>query len=778
MNTADDHHRKYYCGSKLEYDSFAARQPSFLQRNLRKVLDHHEHSLNILKNRSTNATSVSAATDMLSNNEHPRSLPSMDVLWAATKPTLRTLKVHPIHIIKKRWNPDGGRVQLPKLVAKPKPSGNPTWLPAPNLVQIRCNVHCRIYVHDAENDRLGDLLHTETHLADLIGVEDDKGDMDFSIDVKPFSITEDQMVTTQLANHNTNGGRRWKNKCQPQLVLSLAIDCFNSEDASQLLSVIDPDTSSDTILSPAQAQLRAHWKRLSAYPISTMSALRHYHHDPHGLSTCLNTKEVGYLLRADISWSPVTKSSGTPLAMCNRAMRVADPKKRIQPPTITHRSQICQITYIFDGGPLGSRSIIQTNFSCVFCLDRLPHPTFDRLHFHYLSFHDHFAFKVHKLTATQPNSLSRTVLIELAKPFYERASDNVCDEREIAWIKPETPFNLQKYLSESGSNTWASGKQLPLKTFPKTVKPSCMSNGATRLRTSFANAQSAPTPADRPPNVGPPEEVKEVPPRKRKRHTVPVIPNVTIFRAESKREVKPGEGLSESDAEPDDTWLRTKHGVEDFPQLTGAAREFAGLFDGYLLQDEPRNLANVHVCEAVVRFVRRFAVQLRQPHLLHELRRKLDELMDMGLISDEYAVYCLALIDGKIHERTNSGPAVKEEPSSGTSHIPPSTALPGHNKLDVIMIDDSDTEPGAEVSPAIFSQTNGHATDMQDTVYHAPHACVCGTVALGSHKVITCRNVVSSSHVDQEVDCSLTTGIALPTHRVPYGLCWSSKATT
>jgi hypothetical protein len=748
MNTAEDHHRKYHCGSKLLYDNFTHRQPVFLQRNIRKILDHHERSLNILKNRTTNATSVPAATDMLSNNENPRSLPSMEMLSDATKPTPRTLQVRPIHIIKKRWNPDGGRMQLPKLVAKPMLSDNPTWLPVPNVVQMKCNVHCRIHVHDVENDKLGDLLHTESHLANLTGVEDDKGEMDFSIDVKPFAVTEDQMLTIHLANHNTNSGRRWKPKRQPQLVLSLAIDCFNSEDASQLLSVIDPDNSLDTVLSPAQAQLRAHWKKLSAYPISTMSALRHYHHDPLGLSTCLNTKEVGYLLRAEISWSPVTKLSGGPLAMCNHIVRMSDVRMRPRPPTTTHHTQTCHITYVFDGGPIGSRSVIHAKFSCVFCPDRLPHPTFDRLHFHYLSFHDHFTFRVHKSAATDHDSVTRTVFIELAKPKYERASDNVCDEREITWINPETPFDLQQYLVEGGSNDWASGKQLPLKTFPKTTRPSYMSKGVARPKASFTDGQLALTTADRQPNVGPPEEVKDIPSRKRKRYVVPTIPNVTIFRAESKREVKPGEGLSESDAEPDDTWLRTKHGVEDFPQLTGAAREFAGLFDGHLLQDEPRNLANVHVCEAVVRFVRRFSVQLRQPHLLQELKRKLDELIDMGLISDEYAVYCLALVDEQKHEHTNGGPAVKEEPLSVTSHIPPSTTLPAHNKLDVIMIDDSDTEPGAEVSPATFPQTNGDDTDMQDTVYHAPHVCVCGTVALGSHKVITCRNVVSLSHAD------------------------------
>ncbi|KAG9989013.1 hypothetical protein KCU78_g20095, partial [Aureobasidium melanogenum] len=308
----------------------------------------------------------------------------------------------------------------------------------------------------------------------------------------------------------------------------------------------------------------------------------------------------------------------------------------------------------------------------------------------------------------------RTVRIELSPPKYERASDNVCDEREITWIKPDIPFDLQQYLSEGGYNTWASGKQLALKAFPKTAKP----------------------------GLGPPEEVPEVPSRKRKRYAVPEIPGVAIFRAESKREVEPGEVLSESDAEPDDSWLRTKHRLEGFPQLIGAAREFAILFDEHL-QDEPRNLANVHVCEAVVRFVRRNAARLGQPHLLQELKSKLGELMDMDLIPDAYVDYCLALVaeagqatlNGTGQGHIKSGPVVKEEAAQS------STAQKNHNRLDVIMIDDSDTEPGAEVSPAVVPQTNGNDVHMQDVAHHAPNACVCGKVASGSRKVIACRNI-------------------------------------
>ncbi|CAD0112629.1 unnamed protein product [Aureobasidium uvarum] len=750
MNSVDDYRK--YCGSNLVYDVFTRRQPVFLQRNLRKVLDHHEHNLNVL-NHSPDSTSNSTATDMLLNNELPRSLPSMDLLSKATKPMQRTLKVHPKGIIKKRYTSNGELImKMGKLAAKPEPSANPKWLPAPDHLRLRCNVQCNIQIHNADIDTSDIIIHTDSHLAELTEVKDDKGATALSIDMKPFIVTEEQMLNSQLANHNTNGGKRWRKERHYQAALSLVIDCFDSEDASQLFSILDPKAGSDTTSNPEQAQLRAYWTQLSASPLSAGRTLFRCRHDPEDQSKPLSFESVDYLLKADVSWTPVIKSRGTPLAMCNHIMQTLESMDALRRPRTTRNTQTCYITYVFEGGSLGSRTIAFTQFSCVFCPGRLPHPTFDRLHFHYLSFHDHFTFKVHKPVATDSNSVIRTVQIDLSAPRYERASDNVCDEREITWVKPATPFDLQKYILEGGYNTWASGKQLPLKTFPKTVKPGCMSKGIARLKAPTANGQSRLTLPDRQPKRGPPEEVREVQPRKREKYEVPDIPDVAVFRAESKREVEPGEMLSESDAEPDDSWLRVKHRVEGFPQLTGAAREFAILFDDNL-QEEATSLANKHVCESVVRFVRRFAVRLKQPHLLQELKTKLAELKARKLIPENYIDYCLGLVAEEEQATADSTgepnnlSMARDGIAAGASQVPPSTAQQSHNRLDVIMIDDSDTEPGAEVSPAVH-RTNDDDVEMQDGVHHAPNACVCGKVASGSRKVITCRNIVSSSPSD------------------------------
>ncbi|KAH0336194.1 hypothetical protein KCU81_g8635, partial [Aureobasidium melanogenum] len=569
MNPVDDYRK--YCGSKLVYDASSHRRPVFLQRNLRKVLDHHEHNLNLLKHSSTNSTSDSAPADMLPKTENSRFLPSMNMLYNALKPARQTLNVQPKQIIKTR-NSNGERIEASE-VAKPE-SANPTWLPTPNQIRIRCNVHCSVVVHHAEDDKPTSVLYTDSRLAQLTETKDDKGESAFCIEMKPFVIKENQLLTTQLANHNTNGGRRWRTERHPQAALIMSISCFNSEDASQLLSVIDPYTSSQPILSPKQAELRASWKDLSG-SIRSLSPLRRYQYEPEDQSKRSPSKSVDFSLRAGISWTSVVNSRGTPLAMCNHIIRLLESK--IQPrvpevPEMTRHTQTCRITYLFDGGPIGSRSILRTKLNCVFCPDRRPHPTFDRLHFHYLSFHDHFTFKVHKPAATDSDSIIRTVRIELSAPKYERASDNVCDEREISWIKPDIPFDLQQYLSEGGHNTWASGKQLALKAFPKTAKP--------------------------------------------------------VFAEEGQ-----------------------------------------------------------------------------------------------------------ATMNGTGQGHVTSGPVVKKEA------VPSSTAQKSHNRLDVIMIDDSDTEPGAEVSPAVVPQTNGNDVHMQDVAHHAPNACVCGKVASGSRKVITCRNI-------------------------------------
>ncbi|KAI5210432.1 hypothetical protein E4T39_00009 [Aureobasidium subglaciale] len=696
----------------------------------------------------------------------------MDMLSKATKPAQQSLKIHPKRLVKKGSN-YGKAARLPNEVAKHEPSANPTWLPPPNNIKIKCNLCCTLALNDAGGINSGRALYTESRLANLIGVRDDKGDLTFAIDMEPFIVDGNQLLTTQLTNHNANSGRRWKKEGLKDAALGIGITCFNSEDAFELLSAIDTDISSGQAVSPEQAELRTAWKRLPACPDSPLP-LRRYYHESEARPNPGVSKKLEYLFDVDISWSPKAELSGTPLAMCNNITQTIKSKKRPQFPSTAQRPTICHITYVFDGGVMGSRSIARTRLSCVFCPDRLPHTTFDRLHFHYLSHHDHFTFQVHAPPATNSSWIIRTVHVELSPPKYERASDNVSDQREITWIKPEVPFDLQQYLSEGGFNAWAVGKQSASKIFVKTIKPSLIRKGVARAKGSPANGQP---PISRPPK--PPEEVKDIPPRKRLKYSVPDIEGVTLFRAESKRIIEPGEVLSESDAEPDDSWLWIRHRKEDFSQLTGAAREFVTLFDDHLV-DEPTIHGRVQLCEVVVRFVKKYALRLGQPHMLQELETKFNQLKRRKLIRQNYIDYCFALIANKGQPlpkqaekvKADSASVVGEGPDSAANYVPSPDPQRGHNRLDVIMINDSDEETGAEVSPDIHTSshreqvpnhptTNGVAgvagdagedLHMEDAVHHAPNTCICGKIPMGIRNVITCQNIYCP-HADFHIAC-------------------------
>jgi hypothetical protein len=723
----NDDYRRFPAPSILS-NIFRQRQPLFLQRNIRRALDSHERTIDALKSPSTGIIAAAEST----MDRYSRSIPTHDMLARVLHKPPRSLTIHPKRLVKKGALPADADTR-PFLVAKHEPPEVPTWLPPLKDFQIKCNLTCTITVEGTGGDDGARILYSQTHPANLTGVKDEKNDLTFSIDLNPFTISEHHL--TQLSI-NANGTGKWKSEPLRSAVLSVGISCFNSEDASQLLSEIDPDVDQAQLLSPEHAELRATWKKLPGCPTSPLP-LRRYQH-----VTAPNprrSKRLDFLLDADISWTPSPVMSGTPLATCNRIIQVSKDKKRPrQAAKVQDPPKPCEITYIFDGS-IGSRRTRRTSFSCVFCPDRLPHPTFDRLHFHYLSCHDHYTFKIHMPPGKGHSIVTRMICIELALPKYERASDNVTDEREISWNRPNSPFDLQRYLLEGGDNTWA-GKPPNSKSSFKAMQSGSFSKGIARSRTTSEALVSASTASSIPiqQKRRAPEEVSELPSRRRKKVRVVEIPGVAIFRANSKRQVEPGEMISESDEEPDDSWLMIKHRVDDFPGLSLVARQFAILWDEHM-QDEPIS-ADVHVSEAVVRFTRAQAKQLRQPHLLSEFRIKLDELKRIGLISQEYIAYCL--------EYVSRISTIKKDPGSGCQSP---LIKQGSSRMDVIMIDDSDTELGAEVSPSASSHSRRKDAVMQHVVHnhdmavpgHPLHACVCGKLALGWHGVINCANTVS-----------------------------------
>lgn len=788
MNSAES---KQFTGTISLYDIInhrrlskpTQRQPVFLQRNIRQVLDDYERALNSLKPQlpAAQSTPTTTKTGMKPRLATTRTLPSEKLLAGALHRPPRILTVYPRRLLKRGSNLVGRAEALQVTAVRTGSSEGPSWLPIPDQFRIRCSISCRISMGDSEHSRT---LYTDTRLAQLVGTKDDKGDWNFVIDMEqPFTIMESQIFGTHLTSRNANSGKRWKKAVFKDGILGIGVSFFNPDDADRVLSEIDPDFDSKHELSPEHTELRATWKKLPDCP-GRLLTLRRYQNG-HGPKS----KKLEHSLETDVNWSPEPQMDMTPLAMCNHSIRLSQNPSRPQQAETSPEPPECRIRYIFSD----SKQMVETTFCCVFCPECLPHPTFDRLHFHYLTCHDHFAFRVSVPKNYCSSLCVREVEIELATPKYDRASVNVPDTRELCLIKPDRLFDLRQYLLEGGDSSWASGRPIDPK-IARLLRPTLVGsprasgqspNG--RLESVSTDGQSGADSTLK--RARPPHEVPDLRTRKRKKFEVPYIPDVAIFRSLSKREVKPGEVVSESDDDPDDSSQWLKHSTEDFPQLSGAAREFAIMFDGHMYKE--RISADRHVCEAVVRFTRSHAEHLRRPHLLQELRNKVAELQGTGLISQEYIDFCVGFVtkgqqangggaenpvtDANSMEdvqpvingtgnaqptRSSERPttkidnAVKQESAASAADTPVSASQKVHNRMDVIMIDDSDeeAEAGAEVSlevpksgiqPELSSQPTITGNPLvKEQVYHAPQACNCGELAIGVRGVISCANLV------------------------------------
>ncbi|GAB7351322.1 hypothetical protein MBLNU459_g1734t1 [Dothideomycetes sp. NU459] len=485
---------------------------------------------------------------------------------------------------------------------------SPEWLPDVENVHLKCIITLRIYDPSGRKK----ILVQESKNARLTAFAPENEELRFLIDVKePFIVELNKLLANTNNSEKSDCARQWR-KIYAASVVSFSISFLNPTDAAQLLSRIDPQFTSAEL--PEECELRANWKNLPTCPPSTRihRLFRTHQGSP---------RHLDYSLDFDMVWE---KPEQTPLVASNRAYREADLQSQAedissmlptQEETVKHR-----ITYIYEGGTLQARSIVSDNLKCTFCNSK--HPSFRRLHFHYLASHDHFSFEVVREPVAE-NVVNVKIYIHLADKQYERASNNVSDEREIHWIRPTRPFDLDAYLE--GADTWTNDKATARK--------------ATRDQIAAPRARL--------PSVGrhvkAPEQVKELPQKRRKKHVVPKISGVTLFRTVSKRRVRPGEELSESDDDVDVPWLKMGQGARPLPNLLGHAREFAALYDDYM--DAEDLAGDTFVADAVLRFTRAYMQRLAGPDLLPQYVTKLSQLREDDLIPKGTEKHCIELLD-------------------------------------------------------------------------------------------------------------------------------------
>jgi hypothetical protein len=185
-------------------------------------------------------------------------------------------------------------------------------------------------------------------------------------------------------------------------------------------------------------------------------------------------------------------------------------------------------------------------YTCPFC-DGREFRNLTNLHFHLITSHDLFQFKVKQSRPANGLRSSENfveVFVDLAKePTVGRASDHVPDHRTFRWIRPAQELDVHRILQ--GDWSWVNDKRgisLPSR------------------RDIFTGNTLVSMPTPRKIDLN---EVEELPAKKKRKYRVPEPKNglsgPVFIRSKSKRFVRPGEELSESDDDVDEEWLKLEH---------------------------------------------------------------------------------------------------------------------------------------------------------------------------------------------------------------------------
>ncbi|KAG0130187.1 VEFS-Box of polycomb protein-domain-containing protein [Tuber indicum] len=291
----------------------------------------------------------------------------------------------------------------------------------------------------------------------------------------------------------------------------------------------------------------------------------------------------------------------------------------IEQPTIKHQHAFTVPRYI-----------------CPFC-DGRELTNLTSLHFHLITSHDLFQFKVRPnkakggLRGNESHENYVEVFVDLARDaMVGRASDHVPDHRTFRWVKPSEILDVDRILN--GDWSWLNERRgMSLQNRRDTTA------GGTLVPFSKKRINL--------------NEVGDLPVNKRRKYRVPVPMNglqgLVFIRSRSKRFVYPDEELSESDDDVDEGWLQMEHKeiIEDFTDVARNEMTFMQLWDRHLFLERP--IGYSHIPQVLIRFAREQAENMRTSQLLVEFWKHCLNLVQYGIIDTECVAFCMRVIKGE-----------------------------------------------------------------------------------------------------------------------------------
>ncbi|QIX01495.1 hypothetical protein AMS68_007012 [Peltaster fructicola] len=352
---------------------------------------------------------------------------------------------------------------------------------------------------------------------------------------------------------------------------------------------------------------------------------------------------LGPKLDINLRWK--ARPQETPLSAFNRGSEHLYEDRPLQLPTpnasedFDHDNETFQVTYLF----MQNRRHIRNDLYCPLCQKDHSFTAFSRLHFHLRMCHDNFKFIVSDDIASKTSiTTAKIVVIEVAAEVSGKANGLGKDDVTLSWIAPPRPFDLDGYLA--GTSHWDEEPVVPK---GRGRPPKCG-------RRTVRAPTSVPVPVA--PKLAP-EAVSELTARSLKTHPVPEVvtedgQQIRFYRTSSKKPLRTGEYVTESDEEVDDSWIRAgeKQRIQQLRVIrNGVSQHLAPAEQEFILE------WNAHVNhelklgkngdrltrEGVIRFARHFRHKLHVPGWKAQFHAKLQRLVTYRLCDQRDVTYCL-----------------------------------------------------------------------------------------------------------------------------------------
>ncbi|KAH3965677.1 hypothetical protein HBI81_017130 [Parastagonospora nodorum] len=405
-----------------------------------------------------------------------------------------------------------------------------------------------------------------------------------------------------------------------QMRISFEMD--NASDAEELYNHLDPVTAS---LQDPSTRIHAVWKDVLECPEGTaFLQLRDY------------GGPLGFELGVSMGW--MSEAGDSILATHNNRLRArARPEVPHSFPVLIEPK--IKLIFVYEKETIIRYRLVCPHEGC----EQRQSTNINDLCMHLDCWHDYFEYKTVRLGLDDEGNevwkFTADISDHRAHRADQRASAKADEPADIRIVLPSHPFDERAYLHKGDDRYRRAARNNKRYTVPRA-------------------AMTVPLSIPRPLRRKPPDEVRDMPPQVKKTYLVPEAPpGVTFFRAVSRRPLETGEYISESDDEVDDSWIKLRKWAEfeKDRSLSDPAKRFLKGFDAHMWEE--RLQSDVHVGDSIVRFARQNRDWIWKENVFEPFKKKIDELLQDGIISQETHTGILSLVEA-------ARPAEAEEASN------------------------------------------------------------------------------------------------------------------